>query len=554
MMQILDRVKRYVNTIKYLKPVQIYGRVWFRLYRPRPSKDGLPNIRKLKLKSWAKPPEKHQSQLAENRFTFLNQTHDISKSGWDASDIDKLWRYNLHYFDDLNAQGSSKRRELHQETIAQWIDKNPPFEGTGWEPYPTSLRIVNWTKWVFAGNELSKVARDSLALQARFLNKRLEYHLLGNHLLANAKALIFAGVFYEGREAENWLNTGLRILFDQIGEQILDDGGHFELSPMYHSIVLEDLLDVLNLISSAKIKLPTTTVNLENEIRTRIPSMLNWLNTMSHPDGKISFFNDAAFGIVPEPQALKEYAKRLAITSNPAPKNKVVQLIESGFIRVNEGNVTLIVDAAKIGPDYLPGHAHADTLSFELSIDGHRLLVNSGTSIYGTSEERLAQRGTVAHNTLSVGSRNSSNVWHGFRVAERAYPFDTKIRDHEKTIEIESSHDGYKPLTHKRNFRIYSGFLKIDDLIRGENCDASAWFHFHPDIEVAIDKNARKATLKLPDKREISFEAKGEPIRVHDTFFHPEFGKSLPNKTLELPLDQNQCSVTIGWDEAPSRR
>jgi len=113
---------------------------------------------------------------------------------------EKLWLYNLHYFDDLVSCDAENKRELHSGWIKKWVQENPPGEGNGWEPYPTSLRIVNWIKWGVAGNCLSDEVLHSLAVQARYLLKKLEYHLLGNHLFANAnanaKALIFAGLFF----------------------------------------------------------------------------------------------------------------------------------------------------------------------------------------------------------------------------------------------------------------------------------------------------------------------------------------------------------------------
>ncbi len=43
-------------------------------------------------------------------------------------------------------------------------------------------------------------------MQVRFLRKRLEYHLPGNHLIA--KALVFSGLFFSGDEAEEmWLDN-----------------------------------------------------------------------------------------------------------------------------------------------------------------------------------------------------------------------------------------------------------------------------------------------------------------------------------------------------------
>ena len=57
----------------------------------------------------------------------------------------------------------------------------------------------------------------------------------------------FGGACFNGSEANGWLHKGLDILAEQLAEQILSDGGHFERSPMYHAIILEDMLDVLNL-------------------------------------------------------------------------------------------------------------------------------------------------------------------------------------------------------------------------------------------------------------------------------------------------------------------
>ena len=96
--------------------------------------------------------------------------------------------------------------------IIKWINENPVALGTGWEPYPVSLRVVNWIKWILLGNEPERRMIKSLVVQTRWLRKRLEYHLLGNHLLANAKALTTAGLFFQGEEADDWYKIGVKIL------------------------------------------------------------------------------------------------------------------------------------------------------------------------------------------------------------------------------------------------------------------------------------------------------------------------------------------------------
>jgi hypothetical protein len=144
-------LSRYWHTLRHLRPVQIYGRLWFRLYRPRPDPRPAPT-RRLASQAWAAPLLRPVSILGPARLRFLNQTHELlGPDAWNDPARDKLWLYNLHYFDDLNAVDAPARADWHRALIDRWIAENPPGRGNGWEPYPTSLRIVNWVKWVSSG-------------------------------------------------------------------------------------------------------------------------------------------------------------------------------------------------------------------------------------------------------------------------------------------------------------------------------------------------------------------------------------------------------------------
>ena len=133
--------------------------------------------------------------------------------------------------------------------------------------------------------------------------------------------------------------------------------------------------------------------------------------------------------------------------------------------------------------DYLPGHAHADTLTFELSVHGQRLLVNSGTSCYGTGAERLRQRGTAAHNTVVLNDEDSSEVWGGFRVARRARPLAPTVALGTTHQAAHCAHDGYKRLPGKphpeRRWDLTEHGLRITDHIKGPFTTAQARYHFH---------------------------------------------------------------------------
>ena len=223
---------RLWRTVRHLKPIQIVGRAHFLWHRPHVNLRPAPPLRAAS-GAWMPPAAREASLLGPMRLRFLSVERGLDDCGWDQPEVERLWRYNLHYFDDLNAQGASQRRPWQRGLLCRWLAQNPPALGTGWEPYPVSLRTVNWIKWFLAGNAPEADWLHSLAVQVRWLRRRLEWHLLGNHLFVNAKALVFAGLYFDGDEAREWLTCGLRILERELPQQILADGGHFERSTMY---------------------------------------------------------------------------------------------------------------------------------------------------------------------------------------------------------------------------------------------------------------------------------------------------------------------------------
>lgn len=499
---------------------------------------------------WLNPAQRSPSMFDENELIFLNNRDLIDKKHKWSSGNNQLWLYNLHYFDDLNAEDAIKRQEWHRSLIKKWITENPPGLGIGWHPYPQSRRIVNWIKWCLGNGELNKEAKNSLACQVRFLTHQVEWHIRGNHLLANAKALVFAGVFFEGAESDTWLSKGMRILSKQIAEQILKDGGHFERSTMYHSIVFEDLLDLFNLYKMNKSAFKNYTdfsVNLQKTLE----KMRFWLSTMCHPDGEISFFNDAAFGTSPSPSELFSYADRLGIQST-SHSSKIIHLKESGYIRINNGLASLIIDVAPIGPNYQPGHAHADTLSFELSLKRKRVIVNSGTSQYEIGPQRDWERSTAAHNTVEIDQQNSSEIWSSFRVANRAFVKDLSIEHKNAEITIKCSHDGYKRLPgkpiHTRMWSLGSQRLEIVDNIDGNFSSAVSRTYFHPDFNVKAGSNVNCGNI---DNIELSWKAINTVSRVSSKSWHPEFGKTIKNYCLENTFVNGESNhmLEFNWVE-----
>lgn len=501
------------------------------------------------------------SLLGPRIFRFLNKEHELlPEGGWEDKSLDKLWLYNLHYFADLNAKNALARIAWHKALISEWIAENPATLGTGWEPYPTSLRIVNWVKWALNGINLTDLRfldnfNQSLAVQAHWLMKRLEWHLLGNHLFANAKALVFSGIYFQGEEATIWLRRGLNIIKTQIDEQVLNDGGNFERSTMYHAIFLEDLLDLINLSYKFPGKID---LKLIEHWRIVAKKMLDWLRAMSHPDGKIAFFNDAAFGVAPLLADLEAYAYHLEINSESQEKfggqeNGLININhfkDSGYIRITSSNAVALLDVAPIGPDYLPGHAHADTLSFEMSIFGQRVIVNGGTSRYGLGTDRLRERQTLSHSTVEVNGQSSSEVWGGFRVARRAYPFNLVLFSECTQATVLCSHNGYKYLSgspvHRRTWILKENVIKVNDVIFGSCSQAVARFILYPEIEVSRLAQA-VWMLRLPQGDLITFVVEKGIPQLEPAFYAPEFGKVLSTQCLAVQLEHGTSCVQMKW-------
>lgn len=538
----LTRTLRYWHTVRHLKPVQIYGRLWLRLHRPTPDPRAAPP-RRVAQGAW-RCCARAASMTGADAFRFLNVERRVADAqDWNRADWPKLWLYNAHYFDDLAADGAAGRAAWHRALMARWVAENPPGLGNGWEPYPTSLRIVNWIKWALAGNVLEDGLAHSLAVQARWLRGRLETHLLGNHLWANAKALAFAGAFFEGDEAARWRDEGLALLRRELAEQVLPDGGHCERSPMYHAIVQEDLLDLLQLAQRFPGAIDAADAAGWREAAAR---MLHWLRVMTHPDGEIALFNDAAIGIAPNLAALASYARELGVAVNESPLDAVTALSDSGYVRLEAGPAVLIADVGPIGPDYLPGHAHADTLSFELSLHGQRLLVNGGTSTYEAGTERQRQRGTAAHNTVQVDGADSSEVWAGFRVARRARPLGLSIERTEDGVRLECAHDGYRRLPgrvlHRRVWQLGRQGLTVVDTLDGAFEEAIARFYLCPQVGRTADD-----TLLAGDGQCARWRCCGGAAEAIPSVWHPRFGSAVENCCLAIRIAGQELTTRFDW-------
>ena len=481
----LSSTIRLFNTVKFLKPKQINYRLYYFARKRVRRVQGRRNTFSKSANSYSLEFQKSihiaDCYIGNNHFNFLNLDKKFDDTiDWNFSNHGKLWTYNLTYFDYLSQENELDKLFL----IESFIDDIKNIKD-GLEPFPISLRGINWIKYLSSQNIKNQKIDDSLYAQYYILLDNLEYHLLGNHLLENGFSLLFGAYYFQD---EVLYKKAKVILEEELKEQILEDGAHFELSPMYHQIMLFRVLDCINLLKNNSWK----DDELEKFLVQKSETMLGFLEEISYKNGDIPLLNDSANSIAPHSLQLFEYAVRLNLSV------KKVGLSVSGYRKFSNKNYECIVDVGSIGADYIPGHAHADTFSFEFRVKGKPFIVDIGLSTYETNERRTLERSTASHNTVEVNGESQSDVWGGFRVANRA----NIVSLEENEYFIKATHDGYKKenILHTRKWSFSQNSIVIEDSMSKE-CNAIARIHFHPLV-------TQKEIIKYINLTKLNYEFK----------------------------------------------
>jgi uncharacterized heparinase superfamily protein len=446
-------------------------------------------------------PGGEAAELAEGRITLLGVSRPLrpaGQAGWATADWAQsaeplLWQFHLHYWDWAWALAAAPDRPAAREVFSalwwSWRAAVVPGHGVPWHPYPAALRAWSCCGLhgaLVAGTGIEEEFLAGLATHTGFLRRHLERDVGGNHLIKNLKALAGLAVFFAD---ESLLGHVLDRLAKQLTVQVLADGGHYERAPAYHCQVLADLIDLTGLLHAAG-QPPGP------ELPRAIRRMRGWLGVVLSPGGNVPLLNDG----FPVSRGLIALLR-----PGPPPPGPLLVLPDTGLVRATAGGWTLLADVGVPCPAELPAHAHADTLSCLLYVDGQPLLVDTGTSSYTDGADRSQERSTAAHNTVEVDGTDSTEVWGAFRAARRARVHGMTATATADEVHIEAAHDGYRALpgrpVHRRRWSLSGAGLRVDDEItgRGRRHRVVARWHLPPGTRLRLATGGAVASTPAGD-------------------------------------------------------
>jgi len=508
-----SRIRLYIETLRHIPPRQLFhlganrlrtlerhrfpGLVHRRIQRAFQHEWQHTSVRKR-----PKPPTENRSgstivpagkcleAFLSGQIEILNRTYSFKEgSAWDLADkqqIPALVEETLHYHTFLLELTSTS--QTITRTLDEWWHRYPPGKGNAWQPFAVAYRSQNWIRLhallaeSSADNELTGLLsklEHSLFEHGLYLERYLERHLGGNHLMKNYCALAMLSAFFEGETADRWFKIATEGLQEQLNIQILPDGGHYERSPMYHSLVIEDLLNAADFLRGRDAGW------VDDHLQDPISRMATVLAEILHPDGEIPLFNDSVMGQAsPSADLLKRCGQSLPLQAN---EDTVVIFPETGITRVRLGELTLVVDHGRLGPDELMGHVHNDTLSFELSVGNNRFIVDRGVFEYEEGAKRDECRDISSHNTPSVDGKQQAEYWGSFRVARRWHINNSVIRQVQNVWLIQGQWARSRTQSIERTFQMSTerGLTIVDRIFGMGQAQVRIPLHFGPNIEIS---------------------------------------------------------------------
>jgi uncharacterized heparinase superfamily protein len=435
---------------------------------------------------------------------------------WSPPSAGRDWLAAWHGFGWVAdvAAGGGIAREALRELVQSWIASNPGPKSPAWRSDVLGTRLFAWIAHFDEivrrdqDDPLRQLMLTSLVGQLRHLSRTAAWEVAGAGRLRATKGLI-AGMVALGSPGAR-LAKALKIIERELAAQILLDGGHKSRSPSVQLQVLQDLIDTRAVLRAAHIEAPRA-------ITEAIERMAPMLRFFRHGDRRLALFNDS----VEEDGVLID----LVLTRSETKGRPPAHASDSGFDRLQASKSLVLIDTGKPPARGFDDHAHAGTMSFELSHERERIIINCGAYRGPKPNWWRVARASAAHSVLVVADTNSVEIRADGTLGRTPSTVARERAEHEGQQWISAIHDGYR----ERFGLIYARqlFLSADgEDLRGEDkltglpgAAFAVRFHLHPSVQASLDRDAGAVLLRMPSGMVWRLRAAGAEISLGESVY-----------------------------------
>jgi uncharacterized heparinase superfamily protein len=448
--------------------------------------------------------------------------------------------HGFGWISDLIAAGTTGRQAA-RELVHSWLAERIAWHAVAWRSDVLATRLFAWITHFddLAGRDPDPAFRrallSSLALQRRHLARTASWELAGAARLRALKGLITGTIVLGGSAAR--LGKVLKALEREMPAQIFPDGGHRSRSPSVQLQVLRDLIDTRAVLRAAQVETP-------GALQDAIERMAPMLRLFRHGDRRLALFNDS----IEEDGVMID----LVLTRSEARARAPMHAPDSGFERLQADSSLVVVDTGKPPPPGFDEHAHAGALSFEMSHERERVIVNCGAYRGPKPNWWRVARASAAHSLLVVADTNSVEIRDDGTLGRAPSSVACERAEHDGQQWISATHDGYRDrfgLTYTRELFLAAdgNDLRGEDRLTGRpGATFAVRFHLHPSVQASLIEDETAAVLRLPGGMVWRLRAAGAGMTLGESVY---LGSGEARKTQQVVLSGTAApgGTTVRW-------
>lgn len=551
--------RKFRNRVLPRIPVNFDGRYAARVpddlvLQPEPHGVVLQQLQNALTKQVRKSYRDRTLEFLEGSVTFLNRRRQIDEPGTVRPDdsrlegLPRLWYLKLAGFTPLEwamlGFDESKSMANGPERFDTWIRTFANEQRIGmdtgylrgaWTPYAVCHRIITLTKYAVWHNGLEKKAVEFLYKNLLFLDKHVEEDVGGNHLIENGAALVAGGLVF-AKYGNRFVRRGIEILQQACSKQFLEDGYHYERSPMYHIAVTERLISICLLLDAADRSIP-------EQVHETAAQAHAFIEHLTASDSDIPLLNDSVYGEALSPMACSRYGRSAALADQANP-----ELDASGLVWIQQDSGMLLADFGASGPENLLAHTHNDPFTICVWVDEQPVITDTGTFDYQSGKRRQRSRSIRAHNTAHPKGVEPVEFGGRFLMADRLNPTISMNGTNRRVLSGEYTAPDAN-YSHQRTIIEGPDWWFIWDVLDSNSTIVSR-LHSAPGIDINID-----TPIQFVEKGESRLQVhpiQTDSFSVKSTPYFPEFGVEKQRDSLVLYSDNRAIGYLLGLGQPES--